>query len=583
MNKKMLLILLGILLCLILLVVRLNINKPVTRKPVDKEVMYADKGNYYLGKKEYAKAEKMFRRALKTNPGDEKKAGRLTFSTDVAGRDPRRRGRLHRRRHAARAPTARPISRAVFAVGRDHRPRTSNGYKVRRHQEHRARRHRRPRRARSSAASPSTPFARRLEPRVPEGGRRGQRLHEARSRRHRRRRPDARATCCAHLYAPFVRTSDRIHVMDARSAELTKYAANAMLATRISFMNDLAILAEKLGADIELVRKGVGADPRIGPKFLFPGPGFGGSCFPKDVSALVHTARRASGTTSSVVRAAERGERAPEAACSARRSQRALRRRARGQARSRSGASRSSRRPTTSASRPRSCSIDELLAAGATVRAHDPRGDAERPRASTATASTFCDDMYDAADGRRRARARHRVARVPPPRLSAPQAHPARARALRRPQHLGPRRAARARLFVYAGSGALSRLDPAATHALLAAAEARPADPTAVAAAAAAAAIAIAMSRMNRITIPITMRVPQPLAQPPPSPAPGPRPPPGDCSPNAAPSSLPGKRLAERVRHLGRRLLDAHLAAGALRTRSPGRSRRSRPSSRTRR
>jgi len=97
------------------------------------------------------------------------------------------------------------------------------------------------------------------------------------------------------LYAPFQRSHSRLIVMDVRSAELTKYAANAMLATRISFMNELANLAEMQGADIELVRQGIGADPRIGYQFLYPGCGYGGSCFPKDVQALNRAARDAGG------------------------------------------------------------------------------------------------------------------------------------------------------------------------------------------------------------------------------------------------------------------------------------------------
>jgi UDPglucose 6-dehydrogenase len=92
------------------------------------------------------------------------------------------------------------------------------------------------------------------------------------------------------LYAPFTRTNDRLQFMDPASAELSKYANNAMLAVRISFMNELANLAERLGADVEQVRRAIGSDPRIGPKFLYAGAGFGGSCFPKDLKALLHTA-----------------------------------------------------------------------------------------------------------------------------------------------------------------------------------------------------------------------------------------------------------------------------------------------------
>jgi len=117
---------------------------------------------------------------------------------------------------------------------------------------------------------------------------------------------DERATqVMRNLYAPFQRNHERVIAMDVRSAELTKYAANAMLATRISFMNELANLAERLGADIEHVRRGIGADPRIGYHFLYPGVGYGGSCFPKDVQALLRTAKEA-GTQLHVMGAVER-------------------------------------------------------------------------------------------------------------------------------------------------------------------------------------------------------------------------------------------------------------------------------------
>src|SRR5690606_38850137 len=106
------------------------------------------------------------------------------------------------------------------------------------------------------------------------------------------------------LYEPFTRSRERFVVMDVRSSELTKYAANAMLATKISFMNELANIAERVGADIEKVRVGIGSDPRIGYSFIYPGSGYGGSCFPKDVKALVRSAREV-GYEAQVLKAVE--------------------------------------------------------------------------------------------------------------------------------------------------------------------------------------------------------------------------------------------------------------------------------------
>jgi UDPglucose 6-dehydrogenase len=115
---------------------------------------------------------------------------------------------------------------------------------------------------------------------------------------------DEARTVVEELYAPFVRTGNPLIFMDLTSAEMTKYAANAMLATRISFMNQIAELCEAVGADVSLVRRGVGSDPRIGSAFLFPGPGYGGSCFPKDVQALVRTGE-ANGVSLDVLKAVE--------------------------------------------------------------------------------------------------------------------------------------------------------------------------------------------------------------------------------------------------------------------------------------
>lgn len=112
------------------------------------------------------------------------------------------------------------------------------------------------------------------------------------------------ARVMVNLYRPFVRNHDRFMIMDARSAEMTKYASNAMLATRISFMNEMAGICEKVGADVNLVRLGVGSDSRIGYNFLYPGCGYGGSCFPKDLRALAHLARSV-GAPSSIIETVE--------------------------------------------------------------------------------------------------------------------------------------------------------------------------------------------------------------------------------------------------------------------------------------
>jgi UDPglucose 6-dehydrogenase len=189
---------------------------------------------------------------------------------------------------------------------------------------------------------------------------------------------DARATqLLRQLYAPFQRNHERVMLMSVHSAELTKYAANAMLATRISFMNELANLAERIGADIEDVRRGIGSDPRIGFQFLYAGAGFGGSCFPKDLKALQHSAAGA-GVPLQILAAVERVNDAQK--------------RILGQKiRARFGPDLRGRRiavwglafkPNTDDLRdaPSLALIDDLIEAGAAVRAYDPvaHGEADR-------------------------------------------------------------------------------------------------------------------------------------------------------------------------------------------------------------
>jgi UDPglucose 6-dehydrogenase len=197
------------------------------------------------------------------------------------------------------------------------------------------------------------------------------------------------------LYTGFLRTSDRIQVMDLRSAELTKYAANAMLATRISFMNELAALADKLGADIEKVRKGIGSDPRIGGKFLFPGVGFGGSCFPKDLRALRDMGVAADVRLSIVQGAIDANERSKKVFAA-----RVIERLGGSLAGKRVAIWGLAFKPETDDIReaPALEVIDELRKAGATIAAYDPIA-ADNVRAKLGDQVILTDDPYAAAEG----------------------------------------------------------------------------------------------------------------------------------------------------------------------------------------
>ena len=197
------------------------------------------------------------------------------------------------------------------------------------------------------------------------------------------------------IYSPLLRLSDRFRVMDVASAELTKYAANAMLATRISFMNELALLAEKVGADIEQIRHGIGSDKRIGPRFLFAGVGFGGSCFPKDLEALAVTGRE-NGVPLSVVSAVESANQ---------RQKLVLGEKIRGYFGDKLKGARIAVwglafKPETDDIResPALYAIRDMLEAGAEVVAYDPAA-MDNVRAEMGDSITYAKDMYSAVDG----------------------------------------------------------------------------------------------------------------------------------------------------------------------------------------
>lgn len=199
----------------------------------------------------------------------------------------------------------------------------------------------------------------------------------------------------ARLYRPFLLNNFRVIFMDVPSAEMTKYAANAMLATRISFMNDIANLCEIIGADVNMVRKGIGSDTRIGKKFLYPGCGYGGSCFPKDVKALIHTAKD-NGYTMQVIEAVERVNENQKAILFEK-----LKKYYGGDLQGRTIALWGlSFKPETDDMReaPSLVIIDKLLKAGCTVRVFDPIAMNECKRRIGDTV-TYCNDIYEAVEG----------------------------------------------------------------------------------------------------------------------------------------------------------------------------------------
>jgi UDPglucose 6-dehydrogenase len=197
------------------------------------------------------------------------------------------------------------------------------------------------------------------------------------------------------LYAPFVRTGNPIVFMDIASAELTKYAANAMLATRISFMNQIAELCEKVGADVTLVRRGIGSDSRIGSAFLFPGPGYGGSCFPKDVRALARSGAE-HGVQLDILEAVERVNARQKRKLAAMLRE-VLDRPLAGASVAVWGLAFKAQTDDMRES-PAIELIEELLAGGATVRAHDPEA-RETARRLLGDRVTYAQHQYDALDG----------------------------------------------------------------------------------------------------------------------------------------------------------------------------------------